>query len=194
VDHRTDIWAFGVVLCEMVTGRSPFKGETVTDTLAAVLSKDLDLDVVPERFRELVRRCLYRDVRKRLGWIGEARGMLEAPAERKLATPRRWWIIPAIAAGMLFTGIAGWLLRSPKPVEAPLRAFSFTPESLSSTDYLRRAVISPNGKHIAYAAGNKLWIRDLESERARPVDGSEDAVGPFWSPDSGTVAFVAGRN
>ena len=127
VDHRTDIWAFGVVLHEVVTGRSPFKGETVTDTLAAVLGKELDLDVVPERVRGLVRECVKRDVRKRLGWIGEARKMLEAPAPGSHASPRRWWIVPAIAAGILLGAVAGWLLRAPKPVELPLRAYSFTP-------------------------------------------------------------------
>jgi Tol biopolymer transport system component len=124
--------------------------------------------------------------------VSEARGLLDAPAEPKLTSPRRWWIA-ATAAGVL-TGIAaGWLLWSSRPGEVPLRTFSFTPESLATTDLVRRAVISPNGRHIVYAAGNSLRIRDLDSERARRIEGTENAEGPFWSPDSGSVAFAAGQ-
>jgi hypothetical protein len=113
------------------------------------------------------------------GWAGSARRARcwRLPPPALIRRPRRWWILPAIAAGIFGAG-AGWLLRAPKPVELPLRAYSFTPESLSTTDYVRRAVISPNGKHIAYAAGNKLWIRDLDREQAQPVDGSENAEAP----------------
>jgi Tol biopolymer transport system component len=190
VDHRTDIWAFGVVLVEMLTGRRLFDGPTVSDIMVAVLSKDPPLDAVPAQLRPLVSRCLDRDVRKRLGWIGEVSPLLDARPARNFALPR--WVIPAIVLGPLITGVAMWLLRSPKPAaELPMRAFSFTPNSLATTDFAHRAVISPNGQYIAYVAENRLWIRDLALERARPLEGCENAEGPFWSPDSAHIAFVA---
>ncbi len=195
VDHRSDIWAFGVVLYEMLAGRSPFKGETVSDTLAAILKTDPDLDAVPLRFRPLLRRCLERDVHKRLGWIGEARGMMDAaPPPVMAAQQRRGIPVWALAAAALLAGVGGWLMRAPKPaVELPFRAFSFTPDALSTIDYAHRAVISPNGKSIAYVAANKLWIRDMASEQARAVEGTENAEGPFWSPDSLQVAYGVGK-
>ena len=102
-------------------------------------------------------------------------------------------MIPAIALTAALIGAAVvWLLRAPG--ELPVRAFSFTPNSLATTDYAHRAVISPNGKYIAYVAENRLWIRDLASEQARPVEGGENAEGPFWSPDSAYVAFAAGMD
>jgi hypothetical protein len=73
----------------------------------------------------------------------------------------------------------------PSAAEVPVRAFSFTPNGLANTDYAHRAVISPNGKYIAYVAENRLWLRDLASEQSKPVEGGENAEGPFWSPDSG---------
>ncbi len=191
VDHRTDIWAFGVVLYEMVTGKRLFDGPTVSDVMAAVLTKDPPLDAAPAQLRPLLARCLERDPHKRLGWIGEVDRFLGAPANRKTSRPR--WMIPAIAFMALASGAAGWLLRAPgMNKEAPLNAFSFAPPSLETIDLLPRAVISPNGRHIAYIAENKLWIRELASERARAIEGAEDGFGPFWSPDSTQIAFAVG--
>lgn len=82
----------------------------------------------------------------------------------------------ALVAAALLAGAAGWLMRTPsKPTELPLRAFSFTPDSLATTNYAHRAVISPNGKYIAYVAANKLWIRDMASERG--LDGTRQRCG-----------------
>jgi serine/threonine-protein kinase len=194
VDHRADVWAFGVVFYEMVTGRRLFQGETVSDTLAAVLAKDVDIDGAPARTRAMLCRCLDRDVHKRLGWIGEARRLLEELPESGGRISWRW-LIPVMAAMALAAGFAGWLMRTPPASrDQPPVAFSFTPEALDTRDYVRRAVISPNSRQIAFVAENKLWIRDMASERARAIEGSENAEGPFWSPDSTQIAFATGRD
>ncbi|MBL8290825.1 MAG: serine/threonine-protein kinase, partial [Bryobacterales bacterium] len=196
VDKRTDIWAFGVVLYEMLAGRRLFPGETVSDALAGVLKTDPDWSALPANtppwVRRLLARCLERDRRKRLRDIGDAYLEESAPPEpAPVHRPR--WMIPALAAVAVVAGLTGWLLRTPKPVELPVRSFSFAPAGLDNTDYLRRAVISPNGKYIVYVAESKLWIRDLASEQPRALEGTENAEGPFWSPDSTSVAFAAGQ-
>jgi Tol biopolymer transport system component/predicted Ser/Thr protein kinase len=193
VDHRTDIWAFGVVLYEMATGRRLYEGPTISDVMAAVLTREPPLETAPAPLRPLLARCLERDSRKRLGWIGEAPRYLDAPPARDHALPR--WVAPAIALAAVIGAASAWLLRTPpSAAEVPVRAFSFTPNGLANTDYAHRAVISPNGKYIAYVAENRLWLRDLASEQSKPVEGGENAEGPFWSPDSGFIAFAAGMD
>ena len=194
VDKRTDIWAFGVVIWEMLVGGRMFSGETVSDTLAAVLKTEPDWNTLPKDtptwLRTLLKRCLERDRRKRLRDIGDA--FLDESAQ--LATPRkRIPLIPAAVAIALLAGATGWFSRvPPKPQELPVRTFSIPVESLASSDFARNAVISPNGRHIAYVADNKLWIRDLDNEQPRALDGTNGAEGPFWSPDSAFVGFAAG--
>jgi Tol biopolymer transport system component len=192
VDERTDIWAFGVVLYEMLTGKRLFTGDTVSDTLASVLKGELDWPALPADtppwVRRLLSRCLERDKRKRLRDIGDAFIEETAPAIEARSKVPRW----AIATAMLAAGLViGWFARTPSKPEPPLRAFSFTPNALANVEYWRRAVISPNGEHVAYVAENKLWIRDLATEEARVLQGTENAAGPFWSPDSGQIGFAA---
>ncbi len=184
----------------MLAGRRLFDGETASHALAAVLTKEPNWAALPATtppwVRRLLARCLDKDRKTRLRDIGEAFAFettLEAePAPERTVWPR--WAIPAMAGVALVAGMAGWLLRTPKPVELPLRSFSFNPDSLTTIDYVRRAAISPNGKHIAYVAASKLWIRDLAREQARPLEGTENAEGPFWSPDSTQVGFAAGED
>ncbi len=192
VDHRTDIWAFGVVLYEMLTGKRLFDGPTVSDVMAAVLTKDPPLDAAPAQLRPLLARCLERDPHKRLGWIGEACRYLDATPEPQAASLPRW-VIPTIVSSALLAIAATWLLRpSAANSPVPLRAFSFTHPSLDANPFVRHAVISPNGRYIVYGAEDKLWLRELASEQARALEGSDKGTGPFWSPDSSQIAFVAG--
>ena len=191
VDHRTDIWAFGVVLFEMVTGRTPFQGDSLQDMLASVLKSDPDINAAPEAFRPLLRRCLERDPHKRLGWIGEVRGMLENPVPGvapRSTTPA--WVIPVLVGSLLLaTAFAGLWLRAPMPQEAPVRTFKITPPNLFLEPALETAAISPDGKHIAYLAAEKLWIQDLDRDNPRMVDGADEARMPCWSADSQWLAF-----
>ena len=195
VDKRTDIWAFGVVLYELLSGRRLFHGDTISDTLAAVLKSEPDWSALPANtppwVKRLLARCLERDKKNRLRDIGDA--FLEESSQPSPTSSLPRWILPAAAAAVAVAAIAGWLLRSPKPIDPPHRSFAIPVEGLSTIDYAHRAVISPDGKYIAYVAQDKLWLRDLASEQARPLEGTENAEGPFWSPDSAEVAFAAGN-
>jgi len=195
VDKRADIWSFGVVVYELLTGKQLFDGGTVSDTLAAVLRQDLDLDKVPPRFRRLVRKCLTRDPRQRLRDISGARLLLEeTSAAPTMAVTRRSWIPWAFAALFLATTI--WLaVRSSRPAsEAGVLRASIPPPD--NAEFAGDApIISPDGRKIAFAATSEgklqLWLRGLDEPAARALPGTEGAVHPFWSPDSESIAFFA---
>ena len=158
-----------------------------------MLKTDPDIDAAPAEIRPLLRRCLERDVRKRLGWIGDARERLDAPA----AVPthsRLKWFIPVLAGTLLLAAVvAGLWLRAPKPQEAPVRTFKFTPPNLflEPAAQSQTPTISPDGKHIAYVAADRLWIQDLDRDIPRVVESSENAVAYCWSTDSQWLAFFA---
>ncbi|MFH1279125.1 MAG: protein kinase [Candidatus Eisenbacteria bacterium] len=209
VDRRADIWAFGVILYEMLAGRRLFSGETVSDTLASVLMKEADWnalpDSVPFRLRRLIRRCLERDPRRRLRDIGEARIVLEemaagVPDDAPAAAPpaatgigRRTRL--ALAGALLFlaagAGVVGWTLKSGE-TERPLRKYEIPlgdmDTNLSTGTTL---ALSPDGGLLAYLGDRSLWIRNLSELEPRKVDGSEGAQKPFWSPDGRWVGFGA---
>jgi len=190
MDHRTDIWAYGVVLYEMTSGRRLFAGSTVSDILAGVLRADIDVETAPLWVRSLLRRCLVRDPKKRLGWIGEVRHLLDAPVVVEKGAPR--WVVAVLAVAFGLAGIFGYLaFTTPKAQEARVERFAVTPANLLRDPSRRAAAISPNGKHIAYVADGKLWIRDLDREAPRAMEDSTGAAEPCWSPDSAWVAFSA---
>ena len=192
VDKRTDIFAFGVVVYEILMGRRLFSGDSASQRIAAVLTETPDLAEVPVRARELIRRCLEKDPKNRLRDIGDA-FLIEAPAAAATTTARPgvpYWVA---AVGMLASGLGAWFLHPQSPSrDLHQRVFSITPEGLENRAYLNRAVISPNGKHIVYVAGRKLWIRDLAKEQARLVEDVANPEGPFWSPDSSQIGFAIG--
>ncbi|MFN7938073.1 MAG: protein kinase [Bryobacteraceae bacterium] len=207
-DRRADIWAFGVVLWEMLCRKPLFSGETIAHTLADVLRAEIDLNQLPADtpapIRDLIARCLERDVKKRLQAIGEARIAIErhlanpAPAPAAVTVPppvaakpsRLPWAVTAVAVvAALAIGAMHWREAAPeKPV------MRFTVPAPDKT-LLHSFALSPDGRHIVMAvdqAGKgKLWVRSLDSLSPYELSGTEGAIYPFWSPDSKTVGFFA---
>jgi len=207
-DKRADVWAFGVIVFEMLTGRQLFTGDTVSDTLAGVLRADPDWHALPQetpaRVRRLIERCLTRDVRQRLRDIGEARIALDSlssggadpvtPAGAAAAgksSPLRPLLFGAggVALGVLAMIALGTF--GPRPDRLPLRRFVIaTPDSASSAP--REPVISPDGDAVAYIAGSTLWLRELDAVEPRALETMNGIAHPFWSPDSRQIGFISG--
>jgi serine/threonine protein kinase/WD40 repeat protein len=203
VDKRADIWSFGAVLWELLTGRQLFKGETVTDTLAGVLREPIDFARLPAEtpapIRGLLRRCLDRNPKTRLRDIGEARIALKEPAAHLPATvtappaPRSFW--PWIAAACAATTLAMGALYLHRPAEEPrVLKLQISPPAKSALVSTAPA-ISPDGRRIAFVAVtdgvHHVWTRDLDSLESRLLPGTEGAIEPFWSPDSRSIGFFA---
>jgi serine/threonine protein kinase len=200
-DKRADIWSFGVVLYEMLTGRYLFRGETVSDTLAEVLKTDPDWKALPAEtppaIRKLLRRCLVKDPKLRLRDIGDARLEIdEARAPAVTAAPKPILrLFPWITAVVLaLAQPAIWLLR-PKPEKRMLQLeVSAPPGYTFGTSNIYRYAISPDGSKlafIAYSADGRrsLWVRPLGASQAIRLPGTEGAGGPFWDPTSRWIAF-----
>jgi len=213
VDRRADIWAFGVVLYEMLTGRRAFEGDEVSDLLVAVLSRDVDLTrlpaSVPAAVRRLLRRCLEKDPKRRLGYIGDARLELDEPATPMASSPAsatptsspiaRFW---PLAAGLIVAAAAlAWTWSRSAPDVALARLSILPPPDVSLSPDSNSLAISPDGRAVAFiadAAGalyGQLWVRMLDSTEAFEVEGAVDALMPFWSPDSTRIGFftVSGK-
>jgi eukaryotic-like serine/threonine-protein kinase len=211
VDRRADIWAFGCVLYEMLTGQQTFTGETVTDTLAAVIMKDPDWSQLPAatpvRARVLLQRCLQKDPKQRLRDIGDARISLDEvlsgatePSSAAAPAPAPLWrrVLPWTVAAVLTVAlaIAPWVSWRQRPIEARLNQFVLLPpEKAAFGPNGGQPAISPDGRQIVFTAtdarGTLLWLRPLDSLDARPLAGTEGAELPFWSPDSRSIAFFA---
>ena len=206
-DRRADIWAFGVVLVEMLTGRQLFEGETISDTLASVLKSDPDWSALPAgtpaRVRALARRCLEKSPRQRLRDIGEARILLDAvlggepeeaaPAVAAAVAPRRaalLWAAAGLAAGALLVLGGVQLVRRPA-APPPLRKFELTiPGVQASTP--KMAMLAPDGGAVAYFLGDTLWVQELAQLEPRKLGYEGGARGVFWSADSRHVGVLAG--
>ena len=199
VDKRADIWAFGVVLFELLTGRRLFQGETVSDTLAAVLKTEPEWQLLPaslpSRVARLLRRCLERDPRRRLRDIGEARMVLEEkdaggaePGPSPAPSRRVPWAAAVVAGAALFA--AGWLLRSsPRSADGTVRKVDLAIDDLDA-GLGRIPLISPDGSRVAYMAGGRLHVRRLDQLDAVALPDGDEVLYSCWSPDSRQLAYV----
>jgi serine/threonine protein kinase/Tol biopolymer transport system component len=201
VDRRADIWAFGVVLWEMLTGHKLFEGETVTDVLAAVLTRDFDIEALPpttpQSLRKVIRRSLERDPNRRLQCAGDARLELSEPdspaiGDHPAIPSRARWIGPAIGAlGLLAAaGAVGWtVLQRPATVSA--RPIHVDVARAGFKEFSNTA-ISPDGRWIAYCLNDDdtdLQLRSLDGFDVRSVEGTQNIENPFFSPDGTWVAY-----
>ena len=212
VDRRADIWAFGVVFYEMLSGRRAFDGDDVSITLAGVLKEDVKWDAlpadVPPALRTLMRRCLEKDPKRRLGWIGEARAILEDPAAATAsaisvgtiaATPAPVWrrALPwSIAALALAAALGIWLAsrapdtaaQTPRKLLTDIGADASLGIAMGAS-----AILSPDGTTLVFAAGksgpSRLYVRRLDQLEAIPLPGTEGAMSPFFSPSGDWIGF-----
>ena len=205
VDRRADIWAFGVVLYEMLAGRRPFTGATTADLLAAVLSGEIEwapLPVAtPGAVRRLLSRCLDRDARRRLRDIGEARVLLTdfalgedehaAPAVRPARGARAAWSVAAVALAV--AAAASFLALRPGAPRETLRFKVQPPPGYEVFPFVR---LSPDGQRLLLLLQDEggrttVWVRSLDALEMRQLPGTEGAGGAMWSPDGRQVAFFA---
>ncbi len=208
VDKRADIWAFGVVLFEMLTGRRLFKGEESSDILASVIKDEPDFSQVPSEARAVLRRCLEKDPKRRLRDIADAMALLEDSAEGNQAITGRssaWsrplpWIALAVAL-LVIAGLAIWAVRrGPFAERRALYVQLAPPEGSDFATFGAGAggfALSPDGKAVAFIAKtegkNGLWVRQVDRPMARLLPGTEGAGTPIWSPDSKSIAFTLDR-
>jgi serine/threonine protein kinase len=207
-DTRSDIWAFGAVLYEMVTGEKAFQGKSYSSLVGAILSTDprpmLVKPFTPPALERLVRRCLAKEPEDRYQSMRDVVLDLRMPPQETAATPARtsrWpWAVAAVClvVAALAVGWGGWIRKSSEP---PLSVkLDVSPPAGSRFGSIVNAggsAISPDGRTLAFVATNAkrdtlLHVRPLESLEARALPGTEEAGRPFWSPDSKSLAFVAG--
>jgi serine/threonine protein kinase/Tol biopolymer transport system component len=207
-DARTDIFAFGSVLYEMVTGRKAFEGKSQASLIVAILEHEprriVELQpLTPPALEHLVQGCLTKapedrwqtahDVLKELRWIGASGSQVSAiavaPSRRRVS----WaWVAASAAIGLLF-GAVGGALYPRRSVDAPRSRFLVTTPELQTPAF---PSISPDGQHIVFVARNpsggfSLFHRSLDALDAQPLAGTDNATQPFWSPDSRNIGFGA---
>jgi Tol biopolymer transport system component len=204
VDKRTDIWAFGCVLYQMLTGGLPFEGNSVSDVIVAVLDREPDWQRLPPdtpaTLRRMLQRCLEKDPKRRLHDIADARieidDALTAPAvplgeARPRARPLSIaiWILTGVIAGSLLAGLAYRFATRPAPTAVTRFTITLPPH----LELRGPMALSPDGRTLVYAAidesGTRLYRRDLDSLEAVPIRGTEGGSAPFFSPDGTSVGF-----
>ncbi|MEO8096639.1 MAG: protein kinase [Acidobacteriota bacterium] len=212
-DRRADVWAFGIVLHEILTGERMFSGDSVAEILASVMKEQVTLRNLPSdtppAVRKLIARCLDRDLRRRVQSIGEARIILEdaiagvnseesapAPVIVKPASKLPWAMAATFFVALL--ALAAWTVypRSSTPGPGAIRFTIAPPDGTPLTPFATggpQVSVSPDGRYLAFVIGTDrvIWVRALGSLSAQKLDKTDGATFPFWSPDSQHIAFFA---
>ena len=214
VDKRADVFAFGCVLYELLTGKRTFDGKTITETLGAIIHKEPEWNALPNttpwRIQELLRRCLTKDAHDRLRDIAtvriEVKLALYEPATvlpigvTNAAQPgqQRWGLTVGLVVGAVVAGLVFWLLIQPSSPEQPLNRFVITPTPpvVLASGGANDLAISPDGRQLVYMGvgegGSQLYLRSLDDFVDRPIPGTEGAVASvFFSPDGKSIGFFA---
>ncbi len=208
VDQRTDVWAFGAVLYEMLTGRRAFVGDGASETIARVIDREPDWSALPAGVPPLIsgflRGCLQKSPRDRIRDIGDVRLALEGRFEThesggsapKAAPGLRPWQRPVPAIGMAVAigavaGLAAWGLTRPGPGRVARFPIPLAADQRFSAVARTVVAISPDATRVVYTANGRLWLRPVGQLHATEVEGTEGAVGPFFSPDSQSIGFYA---
>src|SRR5215813_703616 len=204
-DRSSDIWAFGCVLYEMLTGHATFQGETIGEILGEVFKAEPDWRQLPpntpEAIRHLLRRCLQKDRTRRLKSADAARIEIDEALADSIAAPelrvatsskKRGWLAWAIALTLGAALASVLYFNRIAPLAPPeIRVEVNTPSTADPVSF----AISPDGRRLVFSASNQgkslLWVRPLDSVAAQPLSGTNGASYPFWSPDSASVGFFA---
>ena len=203
-DRRADIFSFGAVLFEILTGTQAFGGESISDTLASVLKLDPDWHRLPEdtpgAIRTLLRRCLTKDRAQRLQAIGEARIVLAQPAleqpagdtgTKSLASSAYPWVL-ATAVAVIVAAVATWGWLRPRPREKP-QVLRFS-DAVSGPDELGHIALSNDGTRVAFVRGprRQIFVRSMDQVPATPIANTEGAAFPSFSPDGESISYIGG--
>jgi len=219
LDKRTDIWSFGCVLYEVLTGRQAFKGETISDTIAAILEHEPDWEALPKvtpvKIRDILRRCLQKDINRRFRDIADIRIEIEEvlsevsaplPATpetegeslpiKRLRPAFLKGLVAGLAIGTIVTGIILWnLMRTTLSEQQAVGRYTIDlpPEAPVEIYDLPSVALSPDGTSLVYAAdrgeSSQLYLRDIKQLEAKPIPGTERAHGPFFSPSGEWVGY-----
>jgi hypothetical protein len=205
VDKRTDIWAFGCVLYEMLTGRKAFAGDTVSDTIAAILDREPEWSALPETtpttIRRLLKRCLEKDPRRRLRDVGDVQLELDDQADAQLlpsrpARPLR--IALWMGSGLIIGGLMAAVGLRFVPRAATNEVMRFAVPLPGDVQIAFRMVLSPDGRVLVYGGGDptirRIYKRTLDTLASVPIRGSEGGHNPFFSPDGASVGYFEGTD